>query len=501
MERFYRDLQIGDIHIRDQFQFELKSEFFPRHEEARGIYTQEFYLFIPNSLQVNRDTYSKKQFYRDQTNFIRYKTPEFTFSGLIDPRNPLSPLNRMQVMRGRIKDPKAVEKVEDELKLLGNIVRSALRKQAAEIIAILEGAEPENVLPIIHRLHEEVQLFLHNFNDVMLDYLEKSDVISLKTHFHYVDEFISNAISYYATGILYTLRKQDRKSFAAADRELCSLIIEEKENNSENILGVDNPKDKEYFFYKQGLLNKFILDALLLNTRRTSSERHLRELIGSFAAGIAMLFFFALFVWQGEHVTRTSELFIIGTVVLYIIKDRIKENIRNVSYKHAFKWFPDFTTVIRSPDGKTVLGKLVESFSFITAKALPKEIKKVRNREFHYVLEDFQRPENVIYHKKSVRMYPESGEDSSRRYGLNIITRFSIYHFLEKADDPVQQFLTIDNTNHHFLDYILPKVYHLNIIMKSSFRNEAGKLEVEIKKFRLIIDKNGIRRIEPIREA
>ena len=78
MNNFYKKLASGEIQFRDNWQFELKSEF-PTIPEKKDItHTQEFYFFIPNSLQINHKTYSPEHFYRDQTNFIRFKTPIFS---------------------------------------------------------------------------------------------------------------------------------------------------------------------------------------------------------------------------------------------------------------------------------------------------------------------------------------------------------------------------------------------------------------------------------------
>ena len=47
---FLEDLETGRILFRDKWQFELKSELYPFSEKSEKQLTQEFYLFIPNSL-------------------------------------------------------------------------------------------------------------------------------------------------------------------------------------------------------------------------------------------------------------------------------------------------------------------------------------------------------------------------------------------------------------------------------------------------------------------
>ncbi len=56
------ELGEGDIHLRDKFQFEVKSEYSPIPGRATNTYTIEYFFFIPNALQINKHTYLKKHF-------------------------------------------------------------------------------------------------------------------------------------------------------------------------------------------------------------------------------------------------------------------------------------------------------------------------------------------------------------------------------------------------------------------------------------------------------
>ena len=95
-EIYLDDFEAGKIHFRAKWQFELKTEFYPVSDRQGDNLVQEFYFFIPNSLQITGQTYSKAQFYQDQTNLIRLKTPRFSFSELIDPVNLESPLTKIR---------------------------------------------------------------------------------------------------------------------------------------------------------------------------------------------------------------------------------------------------------------------------------------------------------------------------------------------------------------------------------------------------------------------
>lgn len=509
MDRLIRELESGEIHLRDQWQFELKSEFIPTADPKKNKYYQEFFIFIPNSLQINETTYQKLDFYKDQNTYIRYKTPVFTLKEISNLTNPLSPLTRLSRLAQKTNhDRLDTGKMEDELKLLGNIFRSAFRERAHLLFKQIDQSRTLKEEGIVFEkelaaLKEDLTIFFKEFNFVKELVVKNVEVPSVKQHLIYINEFISYTVSYYIIGILQKIKETDGPTFASSEIFLEDLLIQEKERRKTIVPepeDVENdPEKSEYIFYRHGLINKYVIDALLLNTVRSSPDTSLQNIIGGFAAFIAMFIFFILFIWQGRVFVINSEPFILATVILYVLKDRIKETIRNVSYKKALKWFPDYMTEIKSPDGKTSLGVLEESFTFINESNLTEDIIQARNKEFHAILEDLHRPETVIYYKKSVKIL-KALEKASRRNSLNAIFRFNVQKFLFKADNAFQGYYTLNKNTKELQFLQLPKVYHINIIMKSTFIDDQGKAISEIKKFRLVADKNGIKRIEQVKK-
>jgi hypothetical protein len=503
MEPFLRELEIGDIHIRDKWQFELKSEFFPNAELGISTYTQEFYLFIPNALRVNEETYSKAQFYQDQTNLIRYKTPEFELSQLSDKNNIKSPLTRLQTLKDLPQTKENISNIENELKLFGNIFRSALRERGRRIFEWSSSSKSHH----LDMLEKKISLLCHEIHDLRSLqislfhlFLEEWSAPEMPTYFTYIDEFISNSIEYYLTRLLESLKNLGIP-IENINVSILSVLIKEKQYR-EGILCLpamqndNSPAKNEWILYRSGLLDKFVLDALLLPVSRSSLDQRFSNLIGSISAGFAMLVFLLLFAWQGQVFLINSLPFIFITVILYILKDRMKEGLKALSYRQCLKWFSDYITDIYSPNGQAILGKLSESFSFVNQQKLSKEIKKIRKREFHSILETFQRPEQVIYYKKVMKLYRIAKLTDQRRNALNLIFRFNISNFLRMADNPMQEYVTMNPVANELHKIELPKVYHVNIIMKNTYILSNLSNKVELKKFRLVIDKNGIRRIE-----
>lgn len=498
MDRFIKELMVGNIHLRDKWQIELKSEFVPNPKLKKNTFTQEFYLFVPNSLHINEETYPKSQFYRDRTNFIRYKTPEFTLQQINDKDNPKSPLTKLQNLLTGHQCEEAHSEIEDELKLLGNIFRSSVRENVKKIVNLVRSNSP--IEEEINDLCKEIRSLHETYITIQLSYINEWKVDRLNSYFFYADEFISTTANYYLTGLLSEIRDRLPDVSPEATEPLCEILEEERQYRKkvlhEPSITDEDSVGNEFILYRSSLLNKFILDALLLSTRGATVKKQFGNLIGSISAGIAMLFFFVLFVYQGRVLIINSLPFILLTVFLYILKDRIKEMVRKGSFKRLSRWFYDYTTAIFSPDERQNLGKLNERISFLDEESLSEEIHKIRNREFHDILETIKRPEQVIYYKKVLTLLnPNIGEDI-RRQALNLIFRYNIQYFLSKADNPTHDYLKVDPASFKFIRATLPKVYHLNIIMKNTFQDEDHNQVVELKKFRLIIDKNGIKRIE-----
>jgi hypothetical protein len=490
------EVDLGDIHFRDHWQFEVKSEFIPDNALKMHEYTQEFFIFVPGALQVNEGSYDRELFYRDQTNLVRYKTPVFTFTELLDSENTLSPFVRLDSMVSLKRDATNKKEVENEIKLLGNIFRSTLRSWVEDAsISTIKSEELNQLIADIHSFRQRYAVLWERFENTW-----KESEISIP--FRYVDEFISNCINTYLVFLLEKIEERPKETEAIDVTKLKELLIKEKkyreEKNQEPLPGEHHAIHNEYVIYRRGLLNKYVVGALLLNTNRYSLKNTMRNIIGSISAGIAMFIFLILFGWGGQVLVINSTAFLVATVFLYILKDRMKESIRRLSYKSAFKWFPDFTTKILSPEPLKHIGELRESFSMLTPSELPEDVYDQRNTGFHTVLESFKRPENVLYHKKSLHITNLLRQQYERRRGFNVIFRFDIHHLVNKASNPYIMYTTLDPLTGKIQKKRLSKVYHLNIIMRNSYTLPDKTHKVELRKYRIIVDKNGIKRVEGV---
>lgn len=500
-EDFWNELSEGEIHARDNLQFELKSEFFINPHLKHNVYKQEIYIFIPNSLQINADTYPKQQFYLDETNLIRYKTPLMSLSDLINLDYSPSPLTRLYHMLNKSDPSLFLTSASDELKLFAAIFRGTVRDYIHKIIQSMQIAEPEKTAHAISDLCSQISDVCHKFRQLQDISHSRSDYPQLIRHFKYIDEFISIVIDEFLVILLKRYRSLDNYD-RHAQSILTQLIIKEKLYRKRKDLIPKTSKGhlfaNESILYRQGLLHRFILESLTLKHIRFSSEEKHRNVLGAIAAGFAMMVYMSLLAWNASSFVINSFSFIFLAVFLYVVKDRIKEGFKTLYSKKAHRWFPDYSTEITNSKGFKV-GKLTENFAFINSKQLPHGFLKIRSHRFHEELQALHRHETIIQYKREMTLTLPHPSNEARRRAITAIFRFNIHRFLQKASNVVQTNLTLDTYTQEISERLLPKVYHLNLIIRNSFLQEDLKLKTEIKTYRVIVDKNGIKRVEYIK--
>jgi hypothetical protein len=475
MLHFEKEWSPDELQVRDLYQFQLKSEVKFDKNSSKHQFTQEFYLFVPKSLQINKKSYSKDEFYRDQTHFVRLKTPKISLEQLSNIENSKTPLynvvNNIQV--------------EHNLKLFGNCFRSALREKCTQLV---------NGSSILHSSLLELQLITLSQHISKVKKTFRGIKVSPYDHntYTYLDEFLSSSIDYYLTALLSDLLHLNKTS-AESTLILTSQLKQEKKyrhNHFQENFCIDDEKEEtgEELLYKRKLLNKFILDCLLLKTNRVEPVDKMKNLIASIAAGVAMLIQVILLI----NMIKSSFLynsipFILATVLIYILKDRTKEVIKNIFTKKGRKYFPDFKTKITSTDKKEILGIRQENFSILSLKDLPEEIKNLRNNDFHNELKLFNRPEKIIYYRSNLNFNKKNNP-----LELNTLFRFNIWRFLSKAGNPYLKYHNFNINTDTIEEKLIPKTYHLNLIIKEYHPNKS----IIYRKYRIVINKSGIKRVE-----
>ncbi|MFX1504234.1 MAG: hypothetical protein ACFFDH_24955, partial [Promethearchaeota archaeon] len=253
--------------------------------------------------------------------------------------------------------------------------------------------------------------------------------------------------------------------------------------------------NNEIFSYQEGIMKKYVQRVLYLEKKKKDPKSSSLEIFYSISAGVAMFFslFFGYLILS--LFTTYSIPFILATVVIYMLKDRIKDNIRGISQKAVGSIFPDQRINIVDGFNKEKIGNSKEIVNFVRKDKIPPEILRIRRSSNISSIEEKGKPEEVLLYQKKITLFNKKiKEFHKRRKDISDVIRFNIKSFLRYTDDPIQ-FLSKWNKNSKRIENIsISKVYHLNLVLKLTSFNR-NKENTYYRKFRIVIDQKGIKRV------
>ena len=80
--------------IHDKYSLEFKTSFVTRRKKKDNDFSAFMWFFLPNALDINKETYSKTQFYQDIKSNIRLITPKYLLRDIVAGDD--SPLERLR---------------------------------------------------------------------------------------------------------------------------------------------------------------------------------------------------------------------------------------------------------------------------------------------------------------------------------------------------------------------------------------------------------------------
>jgi len=132
----------------------------------------------------------------------------------------------------------------------------------------------------------------------------------------------------------------------------------------------------------------------------------------------------------------------------------------------------------------------------VSEDSLPGAIRKRRQRDFMTELDNESQGETIIRHDKDIVLYNDAFEavfpNMPTITGINDITRYDIHPFLGKMGDPIQTRLILDSEG--IQEVTFNKVYHINLL--SRYRSVAPEKDKAYSRIRLVLNRDGIRRVE-----
>lgn len=487
------NLEQDNITIHDQFQFEIKWAFKFNRAKKFTTYEIETYFFIPQNLGINKVSYQKKDFYNDLKTYIRYKTPTILLRNIAGgPHSLVEDLKKIFVKIAAHPDKELFMEYEDRIKLFCCQFKSALREHVA---FINKKTNPADVKMLVEQYIECTTAIAKEYRDLksILNVPSINEQVFLKYLFG--DEYLSLTIEDYTYLLLVSLDKQKTKPDKQLSEKLLGIIKKEiayRQACSYPSIP-QTGSDNEVLVFRKSILKKYMGSILYLNVRTENAGVFIEQLVFGVAAGLSMIFATTVaFLSQKTYGNFSMPLFF-ALVISYMFKDRIKELLRIYLRDRLDKVLYDHKILLHTKNKKKI-GWCKESFNFIPESAVPKNVLQLRNKDHITEIENGWMGEQIILYKKLIRLYSNSFDhlpEDARINSINDIMRFNIEKFLSKMDNPVKPIFVVNETG--FKKIFAKRVYHLNLVIKYSVDGRSS-----FKRFRIILNRKGIRNIEMV---
>lgn len=477
------------VKVHDKFSLEIKLGFM-----AKDISVNEFsvstWIFVPNSLDINRWSYSKEEFYRDLKSNIRLITPVYLLEDIADKaKEPYQFLEKSISRLTDVNDKELTGAYEYHIRMHASIVKSALREEIGYIIK--KSGKDYHIL--IDKYIRNINTITSNYRSLRQQYAGSPVTRdNLLNYFLFGDEFLSNLIEQHTFKLLEGLKKRRHltNDIAAKLMEVIQSEIRYKQDQGWPVVKKSGVEHNRVLVHRLSLLKKYAENELFLNVVRRREGVWVEQVYFSIAAGISMIFATAIaFSFQRQYGSLTMPFFV-ALVISYMLKDRLKELAR---YYLAHRWgrrFFDMKTKI-SLSGHDI-GWHKEGMDFISEKKVPPEVMRMRDRSAILEAENRNNREQIILYRKLVRLNRESLNKVSPypTAGMNDIIRFNVSNYVKKMDNPVVPLFVPEEGNRAGTVTGI-KVYYLNLIMQ--FKHTDG---IKYKRYRIVMNRSGIVEVE-----
>ncbi|MCK9413319.1 MAG: hypothetical protein M0Q53_13540 [Prolixibacteraceae bacterium] len=480
-----------NVKIHDFFSLEMKVGFVAGKKQKINDFAFNMWIFIPNSLDINRFTYSKEEFYKDLTSHIRLITPTYLLKNIADQQLPPSIfLNNSIAKLVSFSDKESRNSYEYQLKMFLSIVKSSLREEVSHIIGSKSTIDRDRL----------IQSYLTDIKEMAFHYRShfatlNAPVVSndLLEYYQFGDEFLSNLFEFHTFRLIQVLKERHPETYDRTKEALLACINKEiayKKVKGYLVVEESIGKNNQELVFHLGMLKKYAESNLYLDVKKGKDGVWVEQILFSLAAGLSMIFATVIaFSFQHKYGTFTMPMFV-ALIVSYMLKDRIKE-LSRYYFAHKFN-SRYFDHKIKISTGKSKIGWIKESMDFISEKNVPDEILKKRDRSSILEANNRAGGERIIRYQTLMQLNRED-IDSHVEYpvaGVNEIFKLNISNFIQKMDNAEFPLYYPDN-DEGFKIVHGEKIYYLNLILQAKNREQW-----DIKRYRIVFNRNGIQKIE-----
>ncbi|MFT3751583.1 MAG: hypothetical protein QM800_01460 [Paludibacter sp.] len=478
------------VKVHDKFSMEFKVGFIARKDQKTNDFAMNIWMFIPNSLDINRFTYSKTNFYRDLKSNIRQITPVWKLNEMDNGnKSPLNLLRKSLTNFAQQPTDANQQDYEFHVKMFQSILKSALREE----VRLIKDAALSETLYLTEEFYRLVLEISAQYRQLLKIIDIPSIDKSLREYFLFGDEFMSNVIEFQTFRLMDRLKKKDPQIFELVGKDLQEIISMEiayRQRMGYLLVEKNAEKNNHELVNRLSLLKKYIESHLYLNIDKRKDGVLVEQFLFSLAAGISMIFATGIaFSIQQRYGSFTMPLFV-ALVISYMLKDRIKEMTRfYFAHKMGKRYFDHKATMNIN---QTDIGWAKESMDFVSETKLPPAIVKARNCTSIIEANNRANSEKVLLYRMQMQMDREKLNTNSEfsTDGINSIIRFNFSEFIRNMDNPEFALYYPDEAE-GFEVIEGEKLYYLNFIIEK--KNDTQN---ETKRYRIALNRNGIKKIQ-----
>lgn len=472
--------------IHNRFTIEIKLGYHALKKQTVSDFAVNTWIFIPNSLDVNQNTYDKKDFYRDLKSNIRLITPIFLLSDIAKGKNsPFIKLEAAIRILASLPNRTNTRNFEHQLKMLLSIVKSALREETQHII---QNEKKEDKRYLLDDFLNHTQLIANQYRNTRRLINVATINKEIMNYFQFGDEFLSNIIEKHAFTLLQkgNLLGKSRKNILA----FINQEVKYKVSKGYPVVDPLSPDANRLFVHHSALLKKYAENVLFVAAHKKRDGILKEQILYSLAAGLSMVFATAIaFSFQAKYGNLTMPFFV-ALVVSYMLKDRIKELGRiYFAHKTGRSYFDHKTSISLSNQH---IGWSKEAMDFVEEAKVPQPVIRMRKRSAILEADNRNNDEKILLYRKRVRIFRKKLDQSIdyNTKGINEILRLNLQHFCLQMDDP-DIHLHVEDAASDFKTITGERIYFLNLLMQLKSNEETI-----YHRYRIALNKNGIAGIE-----
>ena len=213
------------VRIHDRFVVEFKIGYVVRKDKPRSDFMINTWMFVPNTLDINYDTYTKNQFYRDVKSNIRLITPIYSLKEVAN--EEALPFQFLEVAVNELNVEATAEnfaEAEYQVKMFCSITKSALRR---EVDRVWRYSDTTSRLKAIEAYILRVEGILKKYRSLRELLPVDGAGKDIRVFHSFGDEFLSNQVDFYTFKLLERLRKKDKECFGLVEERLLKLVRDE----------------------------------------------------------------------------------------------------------------------------------------------------------------------------------------------------------------------------------------------------------------------------------